>query len=620
VVVEAPAVAGAAHPLAHTGDGYFTGTITAIKAGDRYRYRPDGKGPFPDPASRFQPEGVHGPSEVIDPAHFTWSDDGWEGVKLEDLIVYELHVGTFTAAGTFAGVIERLPYLAELGVSALELMPLADFPGRWNWGYDGADLFAPARCYGRPDDLRRLVNAAHGAGLGVLIDVVYNHFGPDGNYLSAYSPYYFSKQHHTAWGEALNFDGDRNENVREFFIENALYWIHEYHADGLRLDATHAIQDSHPRKFLAELAHQVHSSVSGRNALLIAEDHNNLACMVQSPRPSPPPAQNASSSRPDSAGERGKGEGGWGLDGVWADDFHHQIRRLLAGDHEGYFRDFRGTVADLATTIRQGWFFTGQYSAHLNTLRGTDPAGIPPQRMIYCIQNHDQVGNRALGERLHQQIDAAAFRAASTLLLCVPETPLLFMGQEWAAATPFLFFTDHNAELGRLVTEGRRQEFKHFAAFSDAETRKRIPDPQDRATVEASRLRWQELEEDEHATVLRLYQALLHLRRAEPALRLGGRDDYTVAAVGESTVILRRRMAGSPAIVVVVQLRGSGVVDLRGHGDTDRWQTILSTEDERYSVDPRRIQVRISEAPRVLFERAGAVIFREPVGGPGFPA
>jgi len=588
VVLERPDADPAAHQLTRDADGVFSGVIPAIGAGARYRYRPDGKGSFPDPASRFQPEGVHGPSEVVDPTRYPWSDRTWNGVNLENLIIYELHVGSFSPEGTFAGVIKRLPYLRELGITALELMPIADFPGRWNWGYDGVDLFAPARCYGRPDDLRRLVDEAHRAGLAVLIDVVYNHLGPDGNYLGVYSPYYFSKGHHTAWGEALNFDGAHHDRVRELFIENALHWIHEYHADGLRLDATHAIQDNSPRHFLAELSDRVHASVSGRTVLLIAEDHRNLACMV-----------------------RPTGTGGWGMDGVWADDFHHQIRRLLAGDHEGYYSDYAGTTSDLATTLRRGWFYSGQYSRRRKEPHGTDSAGISREHMVHCLQNHDQVGNRALGDRLNQQLEAATFRAASALLLCAPATPLLFMGQEWAADTPFLFFTDHKPDLGRGVTAGRRQEFKHFASFSDPEACRHIPDPQSPATFAASCLRWDELERAPHAGMHRLYQALLHLRRSQPALHAARPEDYAVSAVGDSAVILHRWTAGAPTVVVAVQLRGSGTVDFRGHASGENWEIILSTEDNAYTPDPRPIQARLSGTiPEICFQRPGAVILR----------
>ncbi len=590
------------HALKKNTDGTFSALVPGVRAGNRYRYLVDGKGPgpngpFPDPASRFQPEGVHGPSEVVDANSFAWSDAGWRGISLEELVIYELHVGTFTPAGTFAAVIDHLEELAHLGVTAVELMPLADFPGQRNWGYDGVDLFAPARCYGRPDDLRRLVDEAHRHGLAVLLDVVYNHLGPDGNYLSLFSPYYFSKHHRTAWGTGLNLDGEHSGPVRNFFTENALHWIHEYHFDGLRLDATHALADKSSRHFLAELSDRVHGSVSGRQALVIAEDHRNLETMVQ------PQAQ-----------------GGWGLDAVWTDDFHHQIRRCLAGDHEGYYRDFTGTMTDLAATIRQGWFYCGQHSVNFNGPRGTDSAAIPPRRFVYCLQNHDQIGNRALGERLHHQIELPAYRAATTLLLCSPETPLLFMGQEWAASTPFLFFTDHKKELGRKVTEGRRNEFKNFSAFSDPAQRQRIPDPQAEATFHFSKLIWAEREKEPHASVLRLYQALLHLRLTEPALRASDRGSFRAMAVDDSAILLGREATSGPTLLVIVQLRQAGTVQIQNvsssHPVTDRkWQTILTTEDAAFCPDPCRPEIDES-MPLVRFYRPGAVILRECLPAP----
>ena len=392
--------------LAPTGDGMFSGRFNDVAAGDRYAYLLDGEGPFPDPASRFQPQGVHGPSAVVDPHTHAWSDRGWRGVPLSDAILYELHVGTFTPQGTFAGVTEQLPYLRELGVTVIELMPVADFPGSHNWGYDGVSLFAPSRAYGHPDDLRRLVDVAHGLGLGVILDVVYNHFGPDGAYASVFSPWYFSTKHTSPWGAAVNLDGEGAGEVREFFIENALHWLHEYHLDGLRLDATHGLIDDSPRHFVAELASRARAAIPERTLLLMAEDERNLAAIVRSPQ-----------------------EGGWGLDAVWADDLHHHVRRRAAGDNDGYYEDFSGSIADLAETIRHGWFYRGQVSVHRGTPRGTDPAGVPLERMVVCLQNHDQVGNRPFGRRLHHQIEPALFRALSALLLFLPETPLLFMGQ-----------------------------------------------------------------------------------------------------------------------------------------------------------------------------------------------
>lgn len=576
-----------AQPLPRDSQGYFSTWLRGVTAGLRYRYRVDGQGPFPDPASRFQPEGVHGPSEVVDPALFPWTDSSWRGLPLKELVFYELHVGTFTAAGTFAGVEEKLLHLRDLGVTAIELMPLGDFPGRWNWGYDGVSFFAPARQYGRPDDLRRLVDAAHHHGLAVFLDVVYNHFGPDGNYTGLYSKQWYTARHHTPWGDAINFDGPGSEHVRAFFIDNALHWIREYHLDGLRLDATHAILDEGPRPFLAELTERAHDAAPERQVWIIAEDHRNLAHMLQ----------------PASAG-------GWGLDGVWADDFHHELRRFLTGDNEGYFRDYSGTIADLVTTINQGWFFTGQHSDHAGEPRGTDPTGIPPRAFVLCLQNHDQVGNRPCGDRLHHQIDLATWRAISTLLLSCPGTPLLFMGQEWAASSPFRFFTDHHTALGRLVTEGRRKEFRHFSAFSDPQKRENIPDPQAESTFTSSRLVWEECERSPHRETLTLYKELLRLRGSEPAFRDAGTGCHRTRALGEDGLALHRWCADGSDVLLVCQLRGAGKVRINDL-PTGNWHVFLHTEESRFAADGMPVTIQQEGGCiAVDFDRAGAVLMR----------
>jgi maltooligosyltrehalose trehalohydrolase len=593
VVLEGPGDRRARHPLKKDEDGTFAGLVDGMRDGDRYRYLVDGQGPFPDPASRFQPEGVHGPSQVVDPGRFSWTDGSWRGVAPEELVVYELHVGTFSPEGTFDGVTARLPRLRDLGVSAVELMPMADFAGVRNWGYDGVDLFAPSHSYGTPDDLRRLVDSAHAMGLAVFVDAVYNHFGPSGNYTAAFSPYYLSDRHKNPWGDCVNLDGEGSAMVREFFIENAMHWVHEYHVDGLRLDATHALIDDGPRHFLDEMAARVRATVPGRRILFHAEDHRNLHTMV----------------RPGWAG-------GWDLDGVWADDFHHQLRRNLAGDNEGYYRDYTGTVADLVATINQGWFYTGQHSVHLDHARGTDPVGIEPHRFVICLQNHDQVGNRAFGERLHHQVDHAAYRAASALLLCAPQTPLLFMGQEWATTAPFLYFTDHEEDLGQLITEGRRREFRHFLAFVDPVARERIPDPQAPSTFAASRIDWSERDREPHASFLRLYRALLELRRSEPGLRPGGHAPYAAVALDDDSLLLRRNASSGASLLAVVRLRGAGAVDLSGRaaagaGAGRRWETILTTEDPPFAPEPSPPRVDLAgPVPGIEFARPSAVLLR----------
>lgn len=573
--VEVVLEGGASHALAPSDGGHHEGVVHGAGPGTRYRLRVDGRGPYPDPASRAQPDGVHGPSMVVDPGPFPWSDAAWPGLALRDLVLYELHVGTFSPEGTFAGAAARLPALAELGVTAVELMPVADFPGRWSWGYDGVSLYAPAHRYGPPDDLRRLVDVAHALGLGVLLDVVYNHLGPDGNYLGAVCPGYFTHRHRTPWGDAVDFDGPLSAGVRAFAVENALHWIREYHVDGLRLDATHAIVDDSPCHVLAELAARVRAE-AGRPALLFAEDERNLAALV----------------RPAS-------EGGMGLDGVWSDDFHHQVRVRLAGDRDGWFADFTGAVGPLAETLRRGWLFTGQRSVVHGAPRGTDPAGIPLERFVFCVQNHDQVGNRALGDRLHHRIDPAAWRAAVALLLLAPETPLLFQGQEWAATSPFLYFTDHEPELGRKVTEGRRREFARFAAFADPVAREEIPDPQAEATFTASRLRWEERAREPHASSLRLHRALLALRRERLRDRFGRFD---AAPVPPGGLLLR---LGD--VAACVWLEGAGEIALPHAGGAP--PVLLSTEDAAFATDPVPVEVTASGGiARVRFARPGAVL------------
>jgi maltooligosyltrehalose trehalohydrolase len=389
VIVADGAARGAYRLEGH--EGLFELMLKGAAAGNRYAYSVNGGTPLPDPASRFQPDGVHGLSEVIDPAAYTWHDASWRGTAPSDLIIYELHVGTFSARGTFEGVTERLTALRDLGVTAIELMPLADFAGARNWGYDGVCLFAPARAYGRPEELRALVDGAHAAGLSVILDVVYNHLGPEGAYLTQFNPQYLSESHRSPWGAAVNLDGPGAGAVRHFIIDSALHWVREYHVDGFRLDATHAFQDdTAPDRgghIVQELAAAVRSEAD-RQVMIHAEDCRNLAAIID--------------------------DRGWGLDAVWSDDFHHVVRRLLAGDTYGYYADFTGTTSELAGILKQGWLFTGQYSAHHGKARGSDPSRIPMRKFIVCLQNHDQVGNRALGDRVHHGIDPASWRRPRT--------------------------------------------------------------------------------------------------------------------------------------------------------------------------------------------------------------
>jgi maltooligosyltrehalose trehalohydrolase len=564
-------------------------THAGARAGDRYAYSLDGHDPLPDPASRFQPDGVHGWSEIIDPAAFEWTDSAWPGLDPRRLVIYELHVGTFTPDGTFRAAIDKLPYLRDLGITAVELMPVADFAGRRNWGYDGVALFAPSRAYGRPDDLRALADAAHRTGLGVILDVVYNHVGPDGAYLPSFSPQFLTRKHETPWGDAVNLDDEGSATVRRLLIENATHWIGEYHVDGLRLDATHALIDTSDRHFLQALADAVHASrvpPRARPPLLFAEDHRNLSTLVED-----------------------RSCGGWGFDGVWADDFHHVVRRMLAGDDYGYYVDYRGEAAELASTLSRGWLYTGQHSAHQQKPRGTDPARVEMRKSVICVQNHDQIGNRAFGDRLNHSADPAAWRAAIAVLLTAPMTPLLFMGQEWGASTPFLFFTDFGADLGARLIEGRRREFQAFPAFAAPERAARIPNPQADATFEMSRLNWGEVQEPPHLEVLTLHRALLRLRAERASLHASDALAIEARALDDDTVAFRRGAPGELPLLVVSRLRGRGPVcvpELSRGG----WQPLLDTEDVHFAPDPRPADVDAARGA-IDFQRPGALIFEE---------
>ncbi len=577
------------HQMPRDAEGVFDMIVDAAATGDRYGYRVDNGDVRPDPASRFQPDGVHGPSQVIDPLAFTWTDDRWRGRPPGDRILYELHIGTFTPEGTFDAAAAKLEALRDTGITFIEIMPVADFPGSRNWGYDAVCLFAPSRAYGHPDDLRRLVDRAHHLGLAVMFDVVYNHLGPEGAYLPEFNQDYFTSQHSTPWGRGVNLDGPSSLMVRRFIVDNAAHWIHEYHADGLRLDATHALVEDHDGAILREIATHARASTT-RRVFIDAEDHRNLAAMVDAPA-----------------------RGGWGLDGVWADDFHHVMRRLLSGDRHGYYADFAGSTSELAATIQRGWFYTGQRSPRRDAPRGTDPSAIPMQRFIVCLQNHDQIGNRPRGDRLNDVVSPESWRAATVVLLTAPMTPLIFMGQEWAATTPFQYFTDLEPGLGVLVTAGRRREFAEFPEFSDELNRATIPDPQARSTFEASHLRWDERDEAPHSFSLNLYRTLMALRLDHPTLGASSELQGDAMALDHDTIAMRRA-DGDDVFWIVARLRTSGIADLgpiagaREKSDSS-WRVWLTTEDPLFAPDPRP-PVIDPAVPTIHFERAGAVILK----------
>ena len=485
-------------PLTKLQNGWFELSSRDARPGTLYRFQIDGNLKVPDPASRFQPSDVHGPSMVITPVAFDWTDENWRGRPWEEAVIYELHVGTFTPDGSFKGAEQKLDYLRDLGVTAIELMPVADFSGRRNWGYDGVLLYAPDSSYGTPEDLKHLIQAAHNKNLMVFLDVVYNHFGPDGNYLHAYSPQFFTSRHHTPWGDGINFDGPDRRIVRDFFIHNALYWLEEYHFDGLRFDAVHAIVDDSTPNIITELAQVIRHKISSqRHIHLILENADNASHYLKRDREKRVRL----------------------YDAQWNDDVHHAMHVLLTGESNGYYSDYaREPIKQLRRCLTEGFAFQGEYSPFHRANRGEPTTGLPPSAFVSFLQNHDQVGNRAFGERIGQLTSPQALRTAMEILLLAPSPPLLFMGEEFAADSPFLFFCDFHGDLAAAVTNGRRAEFAHFPDFTSAETRERIPDPNDEATFTRSKLRWpnldcQSLGADPHAGWFQFYHRLLSIRQ-----------------------------------------------------------------------------------------------------------
>ncbi len=525
-----------------TKHGYHRAEIKGLKTGATYRYRLDDGRELPDPTSRFQPEGVHGPSQLVDTQAFRWSDQSWKGIALERSVIYELHVGTYTPEGTYEALIGHLPRLAELGITTVELMPLAQFPGSRNWGYDGVYLYAPQNSYGTPASLQRFVDAAHAQGLAVALDVVYNHLGPEGNYLGAYGPY-FTNRYRTPWGDAINYDGEDSDEVRRFFIENALYWLEEYHFDALRLDAVHGIFDFGARHFLAELKSEVAdlSSRLGRSFYLIAEsDLNDARLLHDSDR------------------------GGYGLDSQWSDDFHHSVHTLLTKEDRGYYSAYGG-IAPLVETLKNGWYYSGQYSTFRKRRHGNSAEGLEVSKFVVCSQNHDQVGNRAAGERLTDLVTFEALKLAAGITLLSPFVPMLFMGEEYGEPAPFQYFVSHgDPALVEAVRRGRREE---FAAFGWQVS---VPDPQDEETFRRSILDHSLKERDPHQTLYRFYQALIRIRSE---LKLGNRTEHSVRQLGDSSLLLAYARVSLQAAMIFNF--AASPVTLRVPEIAGKWTTML---------------------------------------------
>ncbi len=537
-------------PLQKDKRGYFSGVVADVEPGCLYFYRLNGKQDLPDPASRCQPQGVHGPSQVIDPS-FPWEDGHWCGLPLRDYVIYELHVGTFTREGTFDAAIPHLDELKELGISALELMPVAQFPGERNWGYDGVYPYAVQNTYGGSQGLKGLVNACHQRGLAVVLDVVYNHLGPEGNYLAAYGPY-FTQCYRTPWGPALNFDGPDSDEVRRFFIENALFWGSEYHIDALRLDALHAIVDLSPRPFLAELAETVHRAREhwNRKFYLMAESDLNDVRLVRSPE-----------------------LGGYGLDAHWNDDFHHALHTLLTDEQTGYYQDF-GRLDQLARAWREGFIYSGQYSPYRRRRHGSSSRDIPAERLVVFAQNHDQVGNRLGGERLSQLVSFEALKLSAGVVLLSPFLPLLFMGEEYGEVAPFLYFISHSdPALLEAVCHGRKEEFAAFAWLSEP------PDPQHEQTFLSAKLNHHLRREGKHKVLREFYRELLKLRRELDILTDLGRWHREVKGYEEEK-LLRVRMTAKGGEAVILFNFGKEPLDLSLPWPEGRWQKRLDSAEK----------------------------------------
>ncbi|MBW3597955.1 MAG: malto-oligosyltrehalose trehalohydrolase [Planctomycetes bacterium] len=545
-------------------DGYFAASIEGVEAGMLYRFLlDDDPAPCPDPASRFQPHGPHGPSQIVDPSAFAWTDQAWRGVRsAKGQVIYEMHIGTFTPEGTWAAAGEHLADLAGLGVTILEIMPVGDFPGRFGWGYDGVNLFAPTRLYGTPDDFRRFVDRAHGAGLAVILDVVYNHVGPDGNFLPQFSEDYFTDRYPCDWGKAINFDGPNSHGVREFVLTNVSYWLQEFHLDGLRIDATQQIFDESSEHIIAAIARTARAAAPKR-VYVVGENEPQHVRLVQPPE-----------------------QGGYGLDSLWNDDFHHSAMVAVTGRADAYYSDYRGAAREFLAAAKWGFLYQGQYYSWQKNRRGTPSLRRPPTCFVHFIQNHDQLANSGSGERFHRLTSPSRYRALTALLLLLPQTPMLFQGQEFGASTPFFYFADHHEEIARQVAQGRADFLSQFRLLATPEMQARLPDPGDPMTFARSKI--DPNQRRAHAAEHNLHQDLLRLRREDPvfARQEAGSVDGEIAA--EEALVLRffGAVEGDDRLLIVnlgrdVYLAPAPLPLLAPPADR-RWEVLWTSEDARY--------------------------------------
>ncbi len=540
-------------PMEQDEEGYWKVTAEGVEPGTLYFYKLEGSLERPDPASHFQPESVHGPSQVVDRSTMSWNDAEWSGVPLEEMIIYELHVGTFTPVGTFDGIILRLKELHELGVNAIEIMPIAQFPGNRNWGYDGAYLYAVQNSYGGPEALKLLVDACHQQGIAVILDVVYNHFGPEGNYIGDYGPYY-TATYRTPWGNAINYDDVRCEGVRNFFIENVLYWFENYHIDALRLDAVHAIYDLGGKHILYELSERVDalSQQLGRQLYLIAESDLNDVRVI-----------------------RDRTLGGYGIHAQWSDDFHHSLHSLVTGENIGYYKDFE-KCEHLATAIKETFVYSWKFSPFRQRYHGSDAKYFPGHQFVVCAQNHDQVGNRMLGERLSQLVSFEALKLAAGALLLSPNIPLLFMGEEYGEESPFLYFVSHTDQnLVEAVRNGRKEEFKHFHLEGE------FQDPFSYVTFFKSKLKWQKRQEGKHKVLLELYQYLIQLRRTLPALKNLDKQNLEVSCNDTGKLVQVRRWTDENQVFYVLNFSEKDV-PFKPAAPSGSWNKVLDSADDKW--------------------------------------